>query len=758
MSQSHRQMPKGPLARWARFAATNPWKVIGGWIVILAVVTMVSMQFGGDYAATFGLPGSESEKAVAILKEKFPEAAGDSATIVVQANSGDITDPAVQEQIQQIVTDASDLPGVLAVVTPLDIVADPTALPPSVQPLPADQGGALQLSEDGTMALITLQYGVSAIEIEPEEITPLFDLVDGANSDVIRVEVGGQVASMGEFPELGSNEIYGIIVAMIILLGMFGSVIAMGLPIVTALVGVGVSVIALPLFANWFTMSSDITTAFLSMMGLGVGIDYALFIVNRYRDNLLHGQSVADAATVAINTAGRSVAFAGVTVAIGLLGLGVIRIPFVTGIGVAGSVVVVISVLVAIFLMPAILGLLGKSILKWRIPGLGNGDGGRDSIWFRWGRFLQKKPGVIAIATIALLVALATPIVDMHLGLSDAGNNPESMHTRRAYDLTEEGFGPGANGPLLIVVQSDSGFNMQDAMGMFLQLQQIDGIASVLPMPNDEGTAAILQITPTTGPQDPQTEDLIHTLRDDFLPQFTDGTDIEAYVGGATAANIDLSEIMADRMVQFFVVVIGLSMIVLMIVFRSIFVPVKAAVTTLASVGAAFGALVAVFQWGWAQSLLGIDGTGPVESFMPMILFGVVFGLSMDYEVFLLSRVHEEHAHGADAKTAMLDGVGYSGKVVAAAGAIMAAVFLSFVLGDMRMIQMLGFGLGVAILVDAFIVRLFLVPAVMTLVGEKGWWMPKWLDKLLPTINVEGDTPAEPEIVINSADQLSPNQ
>lgn len=744
MSQPQRQLPTGPLARWARFAALNPWKVISGWVVVIALVALLANAYGGEYTASFSLPGSESEKAIGILMEKFPDAAGDSANIVIQAKDGDITSPASQEQIQQIVSSAAGLDGVGVVITPLDVLADPTALPANVQALPTNQGGSMQLSEDGSMALITLQYGVSAIEVAPEDVASLFELVDGANSDVLRVEVGGQIAAMGEFPELGSNEIFGIIAAMVILLVMFGSVIAMGLPIITALVGVGVSVITLPLFANTFTMSSDITTAFLSMMGLGVGIDYALFIVNRYRDNLIQGQTPADAATVAINTAGRSVAFAGTTVAIGLLGLSVIRIPFVTGIGIAGSVVVVISVLVAIFLMPAILGLVGTSILKWRIPGLGRSNGDRNTIWFRWGRFIQGKPGIVTVVTVLILAALATPVVDMHLGLSDSGNNPETMHTRRAYDLMKEGFGPGANGPLLVVVESESGFNQQDAMGMYMQLLQVEGISSVMPMVNEEGNAAILQITPTTGPQSKETEDLIHTLRGDILPQFTDGTDVRAYVGGATAANIDLSEIMADRMIQFFGVVIGLSVLVLVIVFRSIFVPIKAAFTTLASVGAAFGALVVVFQWGWAQNLLGIDGTGPVESFMPMILFGVVFGLSMDYEVFLLSRVHEEHAHGVDAKSAMLDGIGYSGKVVAAAGAIMAAVFLSFILGDMRMIQMLGFGLGFAILVDAFIVRLALVPALMTLVGEKGWWMPAWLDKILPTINVEGTTEPDP--------------
>ena len=740
MSSNSRHKPQGPLARWARFAATNPWKVISGWIVIIVAAVFLANSFGADYAATFELPGSETQKAVSVLQEKFPSAAGDSATIVIQAKSGTVTDADIQAQMQQLVSDAAALPEVVGIVMPADIVTDASALPESVMALPSDQGGASYISEDGTIAYLSVQYATSAIEVDPASITSLFDLVDGANSDTLTVEVGGQVASMGEFPELGSSEIYGVIAAMIIMLVMFGSVIAMGLPIITAIVGVGIATIVTPLFANWFTMSSDITSAFLSMMGLGVGIDYALFIVNRYRDNLLHGMDKEDAVAVAINTSGRSVAFAGTTVAIGLLGLSVIGIPFVTGIGIAGSTVVVISVLVAIFLMPAILGLVGTSILKWRIPGLGRGDGSRDSIWFKWGRFLQSRPGVISILTVILLAALATPTLDMHLGLSDEGNNPKSMHTRRAYDLMAEGFGPGSNGPLLIVMESDQGFTEESMGDIYAQVVEVDGVAAALPQMNEDGSAMILMITPTTGPQDTATEDLIHTLRDDFIPDVTNGTDIVAYVGGSTAANIDLSEILSSRMVQFFAVVIGLSMVVLLVVFRSIFVPIKAAITTLASVGAAFGAMVAVFQWGWMQGLLGIDGTGPIESFMPVILFGVLFGLSMDYEVFLLSRVHEEHAHGVNARASMLDGVGYSGKVVAAAGAIMASVFLSFVLGDVRMIQMMGFGLGFAILVDAFIVRLILVPTVMTLVGEAGWWMPNWLQKVLPNINVEGET------------------
>lgn len=732
MSQSSRQMPNGPLARWARLAARNPWKVIGSWAVVIVIFALLANAFGGEFDSSFTLPGSESQQAIELLQEKFPEAAGDSATIIFRANEGSISDPAVQAEIDQLLAEAATLPNVAGMITP--------------------EMNPLQISEDGTIAYVVLQYEMQAMEMDEADVEAVFHLVDSSNSELLQVEAGGTVVSMGETPELGSSEIVGIAIAMVIMLVMFGSVIAMGLPIITAVVGVGMAMLIAPLFANTFTMNDMITTAFISMMGLGVGIDYALFILNRYRDNLLHGMDVENAVGVAINTAGRSVGFAGTTVAIGLLGLSLIRIPFVTGLGIAGSLVVVLSVVIALLLMPAVLGLVGDGVLKWRIPGLGNGNGDKNTPWFNWGRRIQAKPGVYAVISLLVLGVLASPMVDMHLGLSDAGNNPETMHSRRAYDLMVEGFGPGANGPLLIIVESENGFDQQAAMGMYMQLMQVEGVDAVLPMPNEEGTAAILQITPSTGPQDPETESLIHTLRNDFLPSMTEGTDIQAYVGGATAANIDLSETISDRMPIFYAVVVGLSVVLLMIVFQSIFVPIKAALTTLLSVGATFGAVVAVFQWGWMTDLLGIAGTGPVESFLPMILFGVLFGLSMDYEVFLLSRVHEEQVHGTDAKEAMLDGVGYSGKVVAAAGAIMAAVFLSFVLEDMRMIQMLGFGLGFAILVDAFLVRLVLVPAVMTMVGKWAWWMPAGLKRVIPNINIEGEMPLEANVAPESAD------
>lgn len=719
----------GPLSRWARFAATHPWHVIGGWMAIIVLMAVLSTAFGGSYTSVFSIPNSETQDAIELLDERFPAASGDTANIVFHANDAPISDPAVQDEISAVVAQAKELPGVISVTGPADNPA--------------------QVSPDGQTAFATLQYGVSAMEITPEDVTPLFDLVDASSSDTLQVETGGQIVTAGETPELGSSEIIGIAIAMIVMLAMFGSVIAMGLPIITALIGVGIGMLAMPLLAHTFTMNNAITPAFLSMMGLGVGIDYALFIVNRYRDNLLHGQDPISATEVAINTAGRSIAFAGITVAIGLLGLSLIGLPFVTGLGITGSVVVLISVLIAIFLMPALLGLVGTRILAWRIPGLGGGNGDRNSFWFRWGRALQTRPGIISVVSIVLLLIVAMPYFDMNLNLSDAGNNPETMHSRRSYDLMQQGFGPGSNGPLLIVIEQQGGLSPENLEAISASLQSVDGIAMATPpMPNEAGDTAILQVIPTTGPQDAKTEDLIHNLRQNVLPNAIEGTDMTTYVAGSTAANIDLSQQISDRMPLFYAVVIGLSFVVLMAVFRSLIVPFKAALTTLLSVGASFGAVVAVFQWGWLQGLLGVDGTGPIESFLPMIMFGVLFGLSMDYEVFLLSRVHEEHGKGASAQEAMLDGIGYSGKVVAAAGTIMGAVFLSFVLENLRMLQMIGFGLGVAILIDAFIVRLILVPAIMTVLDERAWYFPSWLQRIVPRLNVEGTpVPASSETI-----------
>jgi RND superfamily putative drug exporter len=697
--------------------------VIGGWLAVIAVIAVLSSTFGASYTSVFTLPGSETQDAVELLQERFPEAAGDSATIVFHSTDAPIDDPVIQEQMAEVVAQARELPGVVYVTGPAD--------------------NPQQISPNGQIAYASVQYSMAATDVEVEDVEALFDLIETSSTSTLQVEAGGQIVTAGEAPEIGSSEIFGIIIAMVILFGMFGSVVAMGLPVVTALIGVGIGILAMPLFANVFTLHSQIATAFLSMMGLGVGIDYALFIVNRFRDNLLHGQNVVDATSVAIDTAGRSVAFAGVTVAIGLLGLSLIGIPIITGLGITGSVIVLIAVLIALFLMPAILGLVGNRIFLWRVPGLGKTSTGRTGFWFKWGRLVQARPGIVSTVTLVALLMVAVPYFDMNLNLSDAGNNPESMTSRRAYDLMAEGFGPGSNGPLVIVLEKDGGLSEEALAAVNTTLGGIEGIGVSPAMPNEAGNTALVQVIPGTGPQDVATEDLIRSLRNDILPGVADENGIVTYVAGSTAANIDMSQQISDRMPLFYAVVIGLSFLLLTVVFRSLVVPLKAALTTLLAVGASFGAVVAVFQWGWLQSLFGIEGTGPIESFLPMLLFGVLFGLSMDYEVFLLSRVHEEHANGQPARLAMLDGVGYSGRVVAAAGAIMAAVFLSFVLEELRMLQMIGFGLGIAVLIDAFVVRMVLVPAIMTVLDERAWWFPSWLNRIVPNINVEGNAPQE---------------
>lgn len=718
--------PDGPLARWARFAVTHPWRVIASWAIVIAVAATLATLFGGDYVNQFEVPGSDSQAAVDLLTERFPDAAGDTASLVFQTTAG-VADPAARAGIDTVLAQAAQLPGVTRVTSPWD------------QPS--------QVSDDGTIAYATLQYATAAIDVPTADAEALFALVDASDGTAgVRVETGGQVVSANEFPELGGTaELLGIGVALLIMLAIFGSLISSFLPVVTAIVGVGLANVVAPLFANGFTLSGDITPAFISMIGLGVGIDYALFIINRYREGLLSGHDPRDAAVTAMDTAGRSVAFAGIVVAVGLLGLATIGIPFVTGLGLAGSIAVALSVLVAIFLMPAILGLLGTRALRFRVPGLGRAPRGESGFWFRWGRAIQRRPGIVSGAAVLVLVVLAIPYFSIHLNLSDAGNNPETNYDRRAYDLTADGFGPGANGPLLLVLEDEAGLPQATLDEVTQAIAAVPGVDSVSgAVTNDAGDTSIVQVFPTTGPQDEATTDLTNTLRDDTLPAALTGSDVSAYVGGATAATIDISQIIADRTPIFFIVVIGLSMILLAIVFRSVVIPVKTALLNLLSVGAAYGATVAVFQWGWLGDLLGLGATGPIEAFLPIILFGVLFGLSMDYEVFLLSRVHEEVVHRTPARRAMLLGVGYSGRVVAAAGTIMAAVFLGFFLEDVRTIKMIGFGLGVAVFVDAFLVRLVLVPAVMTLLGERAWYIPRWLDRSLPRVSIEGPAGAPP--------------
>jgi RND superfamily putative drug exporter len=631
-------------------------------------------------------------------------------------------------------TKAAALPEVTSVVPPYD---NPAAI-----------------SADRKIAYATVTYDKQASEVDVDNAKQLLTLVDDSSQAGFRVEVGGQIASQAEQANpFGASELIGIGAAIVILLIAFGSVIAMGLPITTAIVGLIAGFMGIMLSTVVFDMS-EFTPGFAAMIGLGVGIDYALFVVTRFREGLGHGRSVEDAIVHAVDTAGRAVIFAGTVVAIALLGLFAIGIPFVASLGLAAAIVVGFSVVVAITLLPALLGYVGKHIDRWRIPGLHvSASDSKNTIWYRWSQQIQRRPWVYMISSAAVLILLALPVLDLRLGFSDDGNQPVDLHTRRAYDVLSDGFGPGFNGPFILAIERDGGLDATQLQQLSNALRQTEGVAAVAPAAtNQSGDAAVISVIPTTAPQDKETPDLVDRLRDDVIPQATAGTGMKVYVGGPTAAFVDIDAQINSRMPIFFAIVIGLSILLLAAVFRSVVVPIKAALMNLLSIGATYGVVVAIFQWGWAKDVFGIARTGPVDSFLPMMLFAILFGLSMDYEVFLLSRIREDYLHTRKAGEAVAHGLSVTARVIAAAAAIMVCVFLSFVLGDDRVIKEFGIGLATAVFVDATIVRLVLVPSTMELLGDWNWWFPRWLDRVVPRLNVEGTIAPTPAPVALDAD------
>ncbi|CAN5405694.1 MMPL family transporter [soil metagenome] len=706
----------GPLTRWARFAATKPKRVVLGWVIIVAILGALSGAIGGEFIDSSNIPGAESQKAIDLLDERFPAQSGDSATLVFQSSSG-VNDPTVKSEIDAVLASAAALPNVVNVASPFEA------------------NGAI--SADGTIAYAAVLYDESAESIPAESVEELTALVDSSATDNLRVEVGGQVISASEEVETGTAELIGIAAAIVILLITFGSVIAMGLPIITALVGVVIGTLVAILGAAVFDLNT-ITTAFVSMMGLGVGIDYSLFIVTRFREGRHKGMSVENAVVAAIDSAGRAVLFAGSIVVIAMLGLFIIGIPFVGFLGAAAAGVVIASVLVANGLLPAILGWVGPHIDRWTIPTSKPVPVER-TVGFRLVTRIQKRPLVWLIGALVVIGAIAYPITDAQVGTSDAGNDSETMHTRRAYDLLATGFGPGFNGPLTIVVNDNTGLDQTEVTALSDNIAATANVAAVNPaIFNETGDTAVFQVIPGTSPQDTQTEDLIKDLRNDVIPADLEGSGAQAYITGPTAANVDIAEKISDGLPLFIALVAGLSIIILMAVFRSVFIPIKAALLNLLSFAGAYGVLTAVFTKGWGASWVGVDQTGPIESFLPMILFGILFGLSMDYEVFLVSRIRESYLESKDTNWALSHGIGSTGRVIIAAGAIMVSVFASFALGDSRVLKEFGIGLASAIFIDVAIVRMIIVPSVMTLAGRANWWFPSWLDRILPRLDIEG--------------------
>ena len=709
------------LERVARWSYRHRWAMLGLWVAALFGFSTLSSVAGGEYSTDFSLPGAESQKAYDLLTERYPEFSGETADIVFRAEDG-VVDPAVQSAMEALFADFAELDHVIAVESPY-----------------SEQGGR-QIAPDGDIAFATVRF--ENLDLEPvpvEVIDELKALAEDAEQPGLTIEPGGNAVIFSEFEEPGGAEMIGLLAAILILLITFGSVLAMGLPILMALFGIAIGIALVFVFAN-FVNVPDFTPQLASMIGIGVGIDYALFIVTRYRQHLHAGEDPEKANLAALVTAGRAVLFAGTTVVISLLGILLMGFAFVEGVAIGGAATVLVTMLASVTLLPAVMGFVGKNIDRWRLPWFHKGiDDPQASVWFRWSRVLQRRPAIPAIAGLAVLLFLTIPVFSLRLGFADAASGSTERSSRRAYDLLSEGFGPGFNGPLLLAADLSGPEAIDDLTALSGTLNQTDGVAAASPpIPNEEGNAAIMTVYPTTSPQDPETNRLVERLRETVIPQAMQGSDTDVFVGGGTASVIDFSEVNGDRLPILITVVIALSFILLVFVFRSILVPLKAAVMNLLSIGAAYGVIVAIFQWGWGKDLIGVETTAPIEAWVPMMLFTILFGLSMDYEIFLLSRIREEYVKTGDNALAVANGLAQTARVITAAAAIMVTVFLSFVFGfDERAIKLFGMGLAVAIFVDATIVRMVLVPATMELLGNANWWLPKWLDRILPRISIE---------------------
>ena len=722
------------LNRLARWSYRRRWIMLGLWIAALVGFGFLSSTAGGEYSQNFSLPGSDSQEAYDLLSERFPEQAGETAEIVFKAEGG-VDDPAVRSTMEDLFAQLSEVRYVIE-----DGVDSPYA------------EGAQQISQDGTIAFATIHF--EDLDGEPVPV-PVADeikkLSDEAETDAVTIEPGGSVIAFSEFEEPGGAEGIGLIAAMIILLITFGSVLAMGLPILMALFGIGIGLSLVFLFANFLNVP-DFTPQLAMMIGIGVGIDYALFIVTRYRQQLEHGLGPENATIVAIATAGKAVLFAGTTVVISLLGMLLMGFAFVEGVAVGGAAAVAVTMLASVTLLPATLGFVGRGIDRWRLPWFkGEKRAFESTLSYRWSRTIQRRPAAMTIIGLVVLIALAVPLLQIDLGFADAGSGSTERSSRRAYDLLSEGFGPGFNGPLLLATELESPDDIAALEDVGQALSSTDGIAAVTPpFPNEAGDAAVMTAFPTTSPQNDETAALVAEVREDVIPEALEGSDVEVNVGGVTASIVDFSDANSERLPVLIAVVLALSFLLLVAVFRSLVVPIKAVVMNLLSIAAAYGVIVAIFQWGWGKSLIGVETTAPIEAWVPMMLFTILFGLSMDYEIFLLSRIREEYLKSHDNATAVANGLAHTARVITAAAAIMVTLFLSFVFAfDERAIKLFGMGLAVAIFIDATVVRMVLVPATMELLGDANWWLPKWLQRILPNIHIEGEEEVVHEVVLD---------
>ncbi|MDG4778728.1 MMPL family transporter [Micromonospora sp. WMMD961] len=731
------------LARWC---FRHRFLVIGSWVALLVALALLSATVGTSYSNAFSLPGTESAKAQALLQKVAPQQAGDSGQIVVHVRDGSIRDAEVRAKITPMLEKVAALPSVASVTSMYG------------------SAGAPQISKDGRTAYATVTFDATADRLAIPDVTKVIDTAHAARDDQLQVELGGEAIAIAAEGAIKSTEAVGVVAAGIVLFIAFGSLVGMLLPLLAAIAALSAGLITVGLTSHLMILGS-IGPTVAALIGLGVGIDYALFIVSRHRAGLQAGLSPEDAAVRALDTAGRAVVFAGLTVIAALLGLLVLRIGPLNGMGISGAIAVLFTVVAAVTLLPALLGVFGAKLLNKRqrralatpdhdSPPPSGRRRGRARRPGRWAERVERRKTLFALGAVLLVALLSLPALSLRLGNSDAGNDPKGSTTRAAYDLLAQSFGPGSNGPLVLVTQQGSSGDGQALQTLISAVRVTPGVASVVAEPSTASTGlSVIHVVPTTAPQDKATDTLVTHLREDVIPAAVRGSGLTVHVGGATAGSADLASVVTGKLPLFLAVIIGLGFVLLMVAFRSILVPLTAALMNLLASAASFGVVVAVFQWGWGSEFMGLGKAGPVQAELPLILLAILFGLSMDYQVFLVSRMHEEWTHSRDNHQAIRVGQTETGRLINAAALIMICVFTAFVFGGQRVIAEYGVGLAAAVAIDAFILRTALVPALMHLLGRSNWWLPGWLDRILPQVSVEGAsapqrTPVAPVIPV----------
>ncbi|MEU8912328.1 MMPL family transporter [Streptomyces nigrescens] len=725
------------LARWC---LRRRIVVIVLWLAAFAGVAVAAGVTGAAYSNNYEVPGTESGQASARMAKAFPDRSGDSDTLVWHTDSGTVRSAAVKKTMRHTLEKIAGLPGVSEVQGPYG--------------RHDDGPGARQISKDGHTAYASVLFDRRTDDLDVDRVQKVVDTAQAASRPGLQVELGGAGIALTEAPRAQLAEIIGLCAAAVVLFLAFGSLAATFLPIITALAAVGTASAGITLLSHAMTVA-DFAPMLGMLIGLGVGIDYALFIVTRHRKGLREGLPVDEAATRAVAVSGRAVVFAGATVCIALLGMLILRLSFLNGVALAASLTVVLTVAAAVTLLPALLGLIGMRALsrreRRRLAEHGPRPERPTGIAARWSGFVERHPKLLGTTAAAVMLALALPAFGLHLGTSDQGNNPATSTTRKAYDLLAgdgrgSGFGPGSNGPLTLVGTLDGAKDRIAFDALPERLRDTPGVARVSrPVFDGSHGTGVITVVPTSSPQSRQTSDLVERLRTEVLPEAGGAATLRVQVGGITASYDDFASVIVGKLPLFIGVVIALGSVLLLLAFRSIGIPLKAALMNVAAVASSFGIVVAVFQWGWGSELLGLGSAGPIEPFLPVIMVSVLFGLSMDYQVFLVSRMYEEWQLTHNNRRAVRVGLAETSRVINSAAVIMIAVFGAFVLSGDRIIAMFGIGLAAAVALDAFVLRTLLVPALMHLLGGANWWLPSWLDRWLPRISIE--PPPEPGAV-----------